>query len=90
MEFKKHAQKFTTPNLIIYREPSELPLLSVVVSKKVHTKAVGRNKIKRALKQTLLDYARDTTIVLVKPRAQSTSQTPLLKRELKEVLSKNV
>ena len=88
LEFKKVANKLSSPNLLLYSLKSEEPKYEVVVPKDSVKKAANRNKFKRILKKTLLDNSpAHSSVVLVTSRPLIKDEKSL-ENELIELLEK--
>ncbi len=87
LEFRRFAQKLYSPHLTLLYSFSDNPQLAVVVSKKVNRRAVVRNRLKRLLKQQLLDFRHlGKLVVLVKPVHLEKSQLEPVSQELHALL----
>ena len=75
----------------MYHKKEKTPKIAVVVSKKTAPKATQRNKIKRLLKQTLLqrkNLTNSSIVTTIKPKKLSNKEIPLLQQELQQALEK--
>ena len=87
LEFRRFAQKLYSPHLTLLYSFSGNPQLAVVVPKKVNKRAVVRNRLKRLLKQQLLDFRHlGKLVVLVKPVHLEKSQLEPVSQELRHLL----
>lgn len=84
--YSEHLKVFVLPNNLNYNR------FSVVISKKVSPKAVLRNKIKRKIKNSLIDLDKNLNpsrdIIIIPSFEVATLKTTLLKEKFEKLLKK--
>ena len=88
----KEGKRHNSPLLTLVHAPTKDFHGAVVVGKKVHKKAVARNRLRRQLYNLLYRLSRaknliGTFIVLTKPKARE-ADFPTLKQELEQVMGR--
>ena len=88
LSFRSRARKIYSPHLTLYCLLHPPIQLAVVVPKKVNKRAVVRNRLKRLLKQELLNHQLGQIVVLVKPIHLEKNQLNSVAQELSRLLQK--
>ncbi len=88
LNFRRQAQRLNSTHLNLLYLPTSSIKLAVVVPKKVNKRAVVRNRLKRLLKQKLLNYQLGQIVVLVKPIRLEKNQIDSVAQELSHLLQK--